>query len=65
METRTAPFNPEPRCPAPAPAAWLVCPLCGGRLQPLGDQRRCTRCAFSLCDGCEGGPDETASGSPG
>jgi hypothetical protein len=30
------------------------CPVCGGVLLPLRGTCRCTRCAFSLCVGCDG-----------
>lgn len=33
-----------------------VCPLCNGPLVPLEGLRRCVRCQFSYCEGCEGGP---------
>jgi hypothetical protein len=33
-----------------------ACPVCTGLLVPLGGLWRCSRCYFTLCEGCEGGP---------
>jgi hypothetical protein len=33
-----------------------TCPVCTGLLIPLGELWRCSRCCFTLCEGCEGGP---------
>ncbi len=37
-----------------------LCPVCGGFLQPYGNDCRCSRCGFRICHGCEGigGGDE-------
>jgi hypothetical protein len=32
-----------------------LCPLCQGRLIPLRDSVRCSRCGFLLCVGCADG----------
>jgi hypothetical protein len=29
------------------------CPLCGGTLIDLRGMRRCLRCSFVICEGCE------------
>jgi hypothetical protein len=29
------------------------CPMCGGVLVPTREAWRCSRCYFSLCEGCE------------
>jgi hypothetical protein len=42
------------REPPPRPA----CPLCNGTLIELRGVLRCSRCCFSLCEGCGGGTAE-------
>lgn len=32
-----------------------ACPVCGGILIESRSLWRCTRCSYSLCEGCEGG----------
>jgi hypothetical protein len=32
-----------------------VCPVCDGPVIPLRDYYRCSRCAHSFCETCEGG----------
>jgi hypothetical protein len=44
--------------PVSAPVTHSLCPVCGGPLLFQGWQLRCSRCQFSLCEGCEGGPVE-------
>jgi hypothetical protein len=39
-------------------AAAPACPICNGALIHQGWNLRCSRCQFSLCEGCEGGPVE-------
>ena len=29
------------------------CPVCGGTVIPLGGVVQCTRCRYTLCEGCE------------
>jgi hypothetical protein len=36
------------------PPLTPLCPLCGGQVDELRGQLRCTRCAFTFCDGCCG-----------
>jgi hypothetical protein len=43
---------PEQVPPAPARPA---CPLCNGTLIELRGLLRCSRCYFTLCEGCNGG----------
>jgi hypothetical protein len=31
-----------------------VCPICRGALAVLRGTKRCVRCSFSFCEGCEG-----------
>jgi hypothetical protein len=31
-----------------------ACPVCGGELTEAHRLRRCARCGFSLCEGCDG-----------
>ncbi len=35
-----------------------ACPLCGGTVVETRASRRCTRCAYTVCDGCESGPPD-------
>ena len=41
------------------PSTEPACPICNGPLIPLRDYYRCSRCAHSFCESCEGGvPNE-------
>jgi hypothetical protein len=33
-----------------------ACPVCTGPLLIWGPLWRCTRCCYTICEGCEGGP---------
>jgi hypothetical protein len=35
------------------PMCEFTCPVCGGAAVEMRTGRRCVRCAFTLCDGCE------------
>jgi hypothetical protein len=37
------------------PAVSPACPICSGALVPVRGFARCSRCSFTLCQGCEGG----------
>jgi hypothetical protein len=56
MQPLSACSVPETAPPPPEPPAEWACPVCRGRLLPLGNLTRCTRCLFTLCAGCEGAP---------
>jgi hypothetical protein len=45
-----------PEMPASTPR--LTCPFCGGHLVRLASHLRCSRCGFTLCEGCDGGNGE-------
>ena len=34
------------------------CPICSGPFIEMRGLRRCAQCSFTICEGCEGGPDE-------
>ena len=34
-----------------------ACPVCGGVLTEARNLWRCTRCSYTLCEGCEGGSE--------
>ena len=36
----------------------VPCPVCGGSLIQQGNHAQCVRCAFTICDGCEGSSPE-------
>jgi hypothetical protein len=40
----------------------LRCPVCTGPLLPLRGELRCGRCAFTFCEGCEGGASAPGHG---
>lgn len=44
----------RPPVPQPEPPALPPCPCCGGPVEPLRGQFRCSRCAFMLCLECDG-----------
>ena len=56
MRAHTKPNNPESRVPPAASNPERACPLCGGAVVDVRSGCRCARCAFTLCEGCEGGP---------
>ena len=39
----------------PAVSGQATCPVCTGVLLHCGGQQRCTRCQFSICQGCGDG----------
>ena len=39
------------------------CPVCGGSFVELRSTLRCSRCYFSICDGCAGDPGENVGSS--
>jgi hypothetical protein len=39
-----------------------TCPVCTGPLLPQRGAWRCSRCCFTLCDGCEGEPTDVYYG---
>jgi hypothetical protein len=58
MQPTTASSRPalsDARPPSPPRPA---CPLCNGTLIELRGLLRCSRCYFTLCEGCGGGTAE-------
>jgi len=41
------------------PSCTLRCPVCGGAFVELRSTLRCSRCYFSICEGCAGEPSDT------
>ena len=54
MEATTKTYRQATVPTTPKPSNARHCPVCGGPCHPLGGAWRCTRCRFSLCDGCDG-----------
>jgi len=50
------PLSKEAPVPSPPPAA-RPCPICAAPLIHLRGQDRCSRCRFTFCVGCDGGPE--------
>jgi hypothetical protein len=53
LSSPTPPSDDRPESPS-RPA----CPLCNGTLIELRGLLRCSRCYFTLCEGCGGGTAE-------
>lgn len=47
----------------PQVSGHATCPVCTGVLLLCGGQQRCTRCQFSLCQGCGDGMGSDAGES--
>ena len=56
MRSAMPPLTIYPQYREP-PAALPSCPRCGGKVVRLRDQWRCRRCAFALCEECNGEPE--------
>ena len=56
----SCPTSPAPE-QRPTERTELICPACGGQLLLLHSLWRCPRCRYSICDGCEGGAQDSGS----
>jgi hypothetical protein len=54
MPPVTSPHNEPPQTNQPA-SCRPMCPVCSGVMIDLRGTLRCSRCYFSICEGCEGG----------
>jgi hypothetical protein len=45
------------------PVCLPRCPVCNGPLVELRATLRCSRCYFSICDGCSGDPGDGLVGA--
>ncbi|HEX5272256.1 MAG TPA: hypothetical protein VFW33_17285 [Gemmataceae bacterium] len=45
------------------PAGPPRCPVCSGPLVELRATLRCSRCYFSMCEGCSGEPPDDFAGA--
>lgn len=54
MQTSSPTVRSEPLTSSRTSNCERCCPLCGGPVVDVRSMRRCVRCSFTLCEGCDG-----------
>jgi hypothetical protein len=63
MQFTTERVGLEPVAERKQPSCQPRCPVCSGPLVELRATLRCSRCYFSICEGCCGEPGDAFAGS--
>jgi hypothetical protein len=63
MQLASERVGTEQTAELPASSCQSRCPMCSAPLVELRATLRCSRCYFSICEGCDGAPGDNLGAS--